>query len=174
MEIATLRLFHRIATNTERYPNFLKSICMPQMDGTVQAARQLQAVQSVMYLKATTMNMEGYAHCRADEVNYKGSMLIMQALKDRHGDDIEFMAPDNVPTGPATDIFAPVEGGEARKGVLRHLTHTHAFAVTPMFVEWVVRRVPFIGTRLMTECFVSWSFVSWPIYALCPRKRSRC
>jgi hypothetical protein len=40
----------------------------------------------------------------------------MQALKERHGDDIEFMAPDNVPTGPATDIFAPVEGGEARKG----------------------------------------------------------
>ena len=37
----------------------------------------------------------------------------MQALKDRHGDDIDFMAPDTVPTGPATDVFAPVDGGQA-------------------------------------------------------------
>eukprot|EP00435_Cladocopium_sp_Y103_P025616 s2382_g6.t1 len=105
--------FQRIATNHEQHPDFLNSICMPRMDGTVQAARQLQAVQAVMYLKATALDMEGYGHCRANEDNYRDSMKIMQALKDRHGDDIDFMAPDTVPTGPATDVFAPVDGGQA-------------------------------------------------------------
>lgn len=85
------------------------------MDGTVQAARELQAVQAVMYLKATALDMEGYGHCRANEDNYQDSLKIMQALKDRHGEDIDFMAPDTVPTGPATDVFAPVDGGQARR-----------------------------------------------------------
>ena len=105
--------FQRIATDQERHPNFLNSICMPKMDGTVQAARELQAVQAVMYLKATALDMEGYGHCRANEDNYQDSLKIMQALKHRHGDDIDFMAPDTVPTGPATDVFAPVDGGQA-------------------------------------------------------------
>ena len=42
------------------------SICMPKMAGTVQAARELQAVQAVMYLKAMALVMEGYGHCRAN------------------------------------------------------------------------------------------------------------
>ena len=104
--------FHRIALDTERYPNFLQSVCFPMLDGTVQAARQLQAFQSVMFLKAK-MDTTGVAHSRADENNYKDSIRIMQALKERHGEDIDFLAPDYVPTGPATDIYAPVEGGEA-------------------------------------------------------------
>ena len=108
--------FHRIATDKENYPDFLDSVCMPKMDGTVQAARELQAVQAVMYMRATAMDMEGYGHCRANEENYEDCIKIMQALKDRHGDDIEFMAPDTVPTGPATDVFAPVDGGEAGRG----------------------------------------------------------
>ena len=108
--------FQRIATDQESHPNFLNSICMPKMDGTVQAARELQAVQAVMYLKATALDMEGYGHCRANEDNYQDSLKIMQALKDRHGDDIDFMAPDTVPTGPATDVFAPVDGGQAGGG----------------------------------------------------------
>ena len=105
--------FRRIATDTDKHPDFLNSICMPKMDGTVQAARELQAVQAVMYLKATALDMEGYGHSRANEDNYRDSLQIMQALKDRHGDDIDFMAPDTVPTGPATDVFAPVDGGQA-------------------------------------------------------------
>ena len=107
--------FHRIAMDREHHPNFLQSVCFPKLDGTVQAARELQAVQAVMFLKAKLDNAT-WTHTRAEEHNYQDSMRIMQALKERHGDDIEFMAPDNVPTGPATDIFAPVEGGEARKG----------------------------------------------------------
>ena len=39
---------------------------MPKMAGTVQAARELQAVQAVMYLKAMALVMEGYGHCRAN------------------------------------------------------------------------------------------------------------
>ena len=73
-----------------------------------------------MYMKATALDMEGYGHCQANEDNYKDSMKIMQALKDRRGDDIDFMAPDNVPTGPATDVFAPVDGGQAGRGICRH------------------------------------------------------
>ena len=105
--------FHRIVKDLDHHPTFLESIALPKLDGTVQAARELQAVQSFMYLKANVGNMMGLVHCRADEQNYEDSLRIMQALKDRHGNDIEFMAPDTVPTGPATDIFAPVEGGEA-------------------------------------------------------------
>lgn len=104
--------FHRIAMDRDQHPTFLQSICFPKLDGTVQAARELQAVQAVMFLKAKLDNST-WTHTRAEEENYQDSMRIMQALKERHGEDIDFMAPSNVPTGPATDIFAPVEGGEA-------------------------------------------------------------
>ena len=65
-----------------------------------------------MFLKAKLDNAT-WTHTRAEEDNYQDSIRIMQALKERHGEDIDFLAPGNVPTGPATDIFAPVEGGEA-------------------------------------------------------------
>ena len=68
-----------------------------------------------MFLKAKLDNAT-WTHTRAEEENYQDAMKIIQALKERHGEDIDFMAPDTVPTGPATDIFAPVEGGEAREG----------------------------------------------------------
>ena len=105
--------FRRVALDFERFPGFLQSTCFPKLDGTVQAARELQAVQSVMFLKAKMDSVQGWTHSRADEENYRDSICVLQALKDRHGEDIDFMAPDNVPTGPATDIFAPVDGGEA-------------------------------------------------------------
>ena len=96
----------------DQHPTFLQSVCFPKLDGTVQAARELQAVQAVMFLKAKLDNAT-WTHTRAEEDNYQDSIRIMQALKERHGEDIDFLAPGNVPTGPATDIFAPVEGGEA-------------------------------------------------------------
>ena len=68
-----------------------------------------------MVLKAKLDNAD-WTHTRAEEENYEDAMKIIQALKERHGEDIDFMAPSTVPTGPATDIFAPVEGGEAREG----------------------------------------------------------
>ena len=104
--------FHRIAMDRDQHPTFLQSVCFPKLDGTVQAARELQAVQAVMFLKAKLDDVT-WTHTRAEEDNYQDSIRIMQALRERHGEDIDFMAPDNVPTGPATDIFAPVEGGEA-------------------------------------------------------------
>ena len=104
--------FHRIAMDRDQHPTFLQSVCFPKLDGTVQAARELQAVQAVMFLKAKLDNAT-WTHTRAEEDNYQDSIRIMQALKERHGEDIDFLAPGNVPTGPATDIFAPVEGGEA-------------------------------------------------------------
>ena len=107
--------FHRIATDRDQYPTFLHSSCFPKLDGTVQAARELQAGQAVMFLKAKLDNAD-WTHTRAEEENYEDAMKIIQALKERHGEDIDFMAPSTVPTGPATDIFAPVEGGEAREG----------------------------------------------------------
>ena len=67
-----------------------------------------------MYLKAK-LDSATWTHTRAEEENYQDSMRIMQALRERHGDDIDFMAPGIVPTGPATDIFAAVAGGEARR-----------------------------------------------------------
>ena len=114
--------FHRIAMDRDRNPTFLQSLCFPKLDGTVQAARELQAVQAVMFLKAK-LDSATWTHTRAEEENYQDSMRIMQALKERHGDDIDFMAPCNVPTGPATDIFAAVEGGEARRGRQRKRSH---------------------------------------------------
>ena len=100
-------------TDRDQHPTFLHSLCFPKLDGTVQAARELQAVQAVMFLKAKLDNAD-WTHTRAEEENYEDAMKIIQALKERHGEDIDFMAPSTVPTGPATDIFAPVEGGEAR------------------------------------------------------------
>eukprot|EP00435_Cladocopium_sp_Y103_P008766 s558_g2.t1 len=107
--------FHRIATDRDQHPTFLQSICFPKLDGTVQAARELQAVQAVMFLKAKLDNAT-WTHTRVEEDNYQDAMKIIQALKERHGDDIDFMARSTIPTGPATDIFAPVEGGEAGGG----------------------------------------------------------
>ena len=104
--------FARIAGNPDRWPNFLNSVCVPKMDRTVRAARELQGVQAVMYLKATALDMEGYGHCRANEENYRDALKITQALRERHGEDIDFVALDVVPTGPATDVFAPVDGGQ--------------------------------------------------------------
>lgn len=82
-----------------------------------------------MYLKANVGGMAGLVRCGADEQNYRDFMHIQQALQERHGGDIEFMAPDHVPTGPVTDIFAPVEGGEAGRRneiILGHHWLVHA------------------------------------------------
>ena len=49
--------FQRIAQDTVNYPTFLQSICMPELDGTVEAARKLQAVQANMYMKANWLRI---------------------------------------------------------------------------------------------------------------------
>ena len=107
--------FQRVARDREQYPTFLQSVCLPNLDGTVEAARKLQTVQAVMYMKAKMAPAElrdGWSHSRADEQNYQDALKIMEALRERHGGTIDFMAPDFVPTGPANSAFAPVEGGE--------------------------------------------------------------
>ena len=107
--------FQRIARDLDGYPDFLRSKCFPQMDGTVNAARKLQAVQAVMYMKARMHPAhlrDGWANSKIAQDNYEDSIQILEALKARHGDDIEFAAPDHVPTGAPGDAFAPVEGGE--------------------------------------------------------------
>ena len=106
--------FHRIARDVNGHPEFLRSKCFPQLDGTVNAARQLQAVQATMYMKA-----HASAHCRGGwlnskiaEENFKDSLQVLEALRERHGEDIDFLAPDTAATGPASNAFAPVEEGE--------------------------------------------------------------
>ena len=66
---------------------------MPELDGTVEAARKLQAVQANMYMKAKLAPdqlRDGWAHSRADASNYQDALRIMEALKERHGADIDF------------------------------------------------------------------------------------
>ena len=107
--------FQRIARDVRGHPDFLRSRCFPQLDGTVDAARKLQAVQATMYMKAKMhpANLrDGWANSKVAEENYKDSLQILEALKERYGGDIDFLAPDSVPTGAALNAFAPVEEGE--------------------------------------------------------------
>eukprot|EP00439_Symbiodinium_sp_Y106_P007136 s9091_g1.t1 len=104
--------FRRLAMDVDGNPNFLRSRCFPQMDGTVNAARKLQAVQATMYMRARMHPGDGWANSKVAQDNYEDSLKIIEALRQRHGDDIDFMAPEHVPTGAAGDAFAPVEDGE--------------------------------------------------------------
>ena len=107
--------FRRLAKDVDGNPDFLRSRCFPQMDGTVNAARKLQAVQATMYMRARIPPghlRDGWANSKVAQDNYEDSLKILEALKQRHGDDIEFLAPEHVPTGAAGDAFAPVEDGE--------------------------------------------------------------
>ena len=113
--------FQRIARDNKQHPTFLQSICLPALDGTVAAARKLQAVQAVMYMKAKMAPADlrdGWSHSRADEQNYQDALKIMEALRERRGGTIDFLAPNFVPTGPASSAFTPVEGGEEAFGLL--------------------------------------------------------
>ena len=107
--------FRRIAQDRDGHPDFLQSRCFPRMSGTVNAARKIQAVQAVMYLRASMHPAhlrDGWANSKVAQEDYEDSLQILQALKERHGGDIDFAAPDHVPTGAPGDAFAPVEGGE--------------------------------------------------------------
>ena len=106
--------FHRIARDVNGHPDFLRSKCFPQLDGTVNAARQLQAVQATMYMKAhaSAHCRDGWLNSKIAEENYKDSLQVLEALRERHGEDIDFLAPDTVATGPTSNAFAPVEEGE--------------------------------------------------------------
>ncbi|CAJ1457265.1 unnamed protein product, partial [Effrenium voratum] len=100
--------FRRIVADVANRPDFLKSVCFPQMDGAVEAARQLFAVQLDLYIKANMASAEdGWVSACADERKYQDSLAVMQALKDRHGGEFEFDAPDDIPSGLASDMFAP-------------------------------------------------------------------
>eukprot|EP00975_Prorocentrum_lima_P010784 2290779-Prorocentrum_lima.AAC.1 len=70
------------------------------MDGTVAAARELQRVQASMYIKASINSC-------VEQEKYEGSLKIMQALKERHGGELEFDIPDNVPSGLVSDAYRP-------------------------------------------------------------------
>ena len=136
--------FQRIAQDTANYPTFLQSICMPELDGTVEAARKLQAVQANMYMKAKLAPdqlRDGWAHSRADASNYRDALHIMEALKERHGADIDFLAPDTVPTGPATSFFAPVEGGEEAFNLLQATDPTPETTRQRQAMEYIIRAV---------------------------------
>ncbi|CAE7334818.1 RRM3, partial [Symbiodinium sp. CCMP2456] len=107
--------FRRLANDVEGHPNFLKSNCFPQMDGTLEAARKLQAVQATMYMKAKIHPAhlrDGWANSKVAQDNYEDSLKVLEALKERYGDEIDFTAPDHVPTGADADAFAPVEKGQ--------------------------------------------------------------
>ena len=107
--------FRRLAQDVSGHPDFLRSKCFPQMDGTVNAARKLQAVQAAMYMRARMHPAhlrDGWANSKVAQDNYEDSLKVLEALKEWHGDEIDFAAPDHVPTGAAGDAFAPVEEGE--------------------------------------------------------------
>ena len=55
---------------------------------------------------------DGWANSKVAQDNYEDSLKILEALKERHGNDIDFVAPDHVPTGAPGDAFPPVEEGE--------------------------------------------------------------
>ena len=103
--------FSRIAADTQGFPHFLQSVCHPQMDGTVAAARQLQKVQATMYLKAQITAMP-FSVQSVEQERYEGAMQIMHSLRQRHGGDFLHDIPDTVPSGLAAEAFAPLEGEE--------------------------------------------------------------
>ncbi|CAE7243226.1 pfh1 [Symbiodinium sp. KB8] len=106
--------FRRLANDVEGHPDFLKAKCFPHMDGTLEAARKLQAVQATMYMKAKIHPAhlrDGWANSKVAQDNYEDSLKVLEALKERHSDEIDFTAPDDVPTGADADAFAPVEEG---------------------------------------------------------------
>ncbi len=107
------RAFSRIAADTRTYPNFLMSTCYPSLESTVIAAKEIQKVQASMYIKASIRsNLKGWTLSKYEQDKYKESLQIMQTLKQRHGTDIDFDAPEMVPSGLASDVFAPVQAGE--------------------------------------------------------------
>ena len=108
------RAFTRIVSDRQTYPHFMSSICYPSLNNTIAAAREIQRVQATMYLKASIRSsLRGWTLSRFDQDKYKDSIQIMQCLRNRNGRDFDFDAPDNVPSGVASDAFAPVEAGEA-------------------------------------------------------------
>ena len=103
---------NRVARDKQNYSTFLESVCYPQFNGTVQAARELHAVHTEMLVKAKLSTVSGYVHSRAVEENYRDALSGMEALKERHGEDIDFIAPNHVPTSPTQNVFAKVESGK--------------------------------------------------------------
>ena len=107
------KAFNRIAADTQTYPSFLTSTCYPALETTVIAAKEIQKVQAAMYIKANIRsNLKGWTLSRYEQDKYKDSLQIMQTLKQRHGADIDFDTPETVPSGLASDVFAPVQCGE--------------------------------------------------------------
>ena len=136
--------FQRTVRDRKNFPTFLQSVCMPELDGTVEAARKLQEVQATMYMKsklAPAHLRDGWSHSRVDECNYQDALEIMEALKERHGANIDFLAPDTVPTGPASSAFAPVEGGEEAFNLLTTEEPTPATTRQRQAMEYILREV---------------------------------
>eukprot|EP00971_Amphidinium_carterae_P269019 5337152-Amphidinium_carterae.1 len=128
--------FQRIAGNKKEYPNFLRSTCFPDMDGTVLAARELQRVQATLYLKSQLQvgNV-------TDAEKYQGAMRIMSALAERNEGAIEFEIPDTVPSGLASDVFLPVEGGEEAFQALTQSDASEDVKRQRKTMEYIIRRI---------------------------------
>ena len=136
--------FQRIARDSQNHPTFLQSMCLPNLDGTVEAARKLQTVQAVMYMKAKMAPADlrdGWSHSRADEQNYQDALKIMEALRERRGGTIDFLAPDFVPTGPASGAFTPVEGGEEAFSLLTAKDPNPETERQRQAMEYIIRTV---------------------------------
>ena len=122
--------FARIVSDSQAYPHFMSSICYPSLNNTIGAAREIQRVQATMYLKASIRSsLRGWTLSRFDQDKYKDSIKIMQCLRNRHGRDFAFDAPDNAPSGIANDAFARrcaphsnLQNIEFRKNIRPHQT----------------------------------------------------
>ena len=63
--------FNCVAWDKQNYSTILEPVCYPQFNGTVQAARELHAVQTEMLVKAKLPAVSDYVHSRAVEENYR-------------------------------------------------------------------------------------------------------
>ena len=97
-----VRAFQRHLAND---PDFLKSYCFPEMDGTVIAARELAKVQAEMYLRSL---VEG----PVEQSKYEDGLKILEQLRVKHGGAIDMDIPNHIPSGVGSIIFGDVPGGE--------------------------------------------------------------
>ena len=132
--------FKRIASDMLGYPDFLQSICHPQMDGTVAAARQLQKVQATMYLKSL-ISTSTVTVPSIEQEKYMGALQIMHSLRHRHGDEIAPEIPDTVPTGLAAEAHAPIEGGEEAFARLTDPTAPADVLKQSQLMQYILRRI---------------------------------
>ena len=102
------RAFHRLLKDSD---TFMSSVCYPNFDASLSAARELARVQAEMYLRAQLDGNEAQEH-------YQGSLEILEKLRTKCVDVFDMDIPDNVATGDAGIAFGDVAGGEEAWQVL--------------------------------------------------------